>query len=58
MLALHNRKLPDNALAYEQIFEQWVSRAKAQSEASRDREAARERLAFALAAEWPAKVLE
>ena len=57
LLALHNRKLPDNALTYEQIVEQWVSRAKAQSEASRDREAARERLAFALTAEWPAKVV-
>jgi dienelactone hydrolase len=55
MLALHGRELPKNALAYEQVFDQWVRIAKSQAPA--DRAAARERLALALMAEWPAKVV-
>jgi dienelactone hydrolase len=57
LLVLSNRKLPDNALTYDQIFEQWVRKARAQNESNRDRETARQRLALALAAEWPGKVL-
>jgi hypothetical protein len=56
MLALHNRKLPDNALNYEQLLEQWIEAARKQSETA-DREALRDRLGYVLAAEWPARVL-
>lgn len=57
MLALHNRKLPENALSYEQLLEQWIREAKQQNEATSDRSALRERLRYALAADWPAKVI-
>jgi len=56
LLALHNRSLPDNALNYDQLLDQWVRAASKQTEMS-DREALRERLTLTLAAEWPAKVL-
>jgi dienelactone hydrolase len=51
MLALHNRKLPDNAISFQQLFEEWVGLAKEQ------KGNARERLSYALAAEWPGEVL-
>jgi dienelactone hydrolase len=51
MLALFNRKLPDNAISFQQLFEEWVRLSQAQVED------ARERLTFALAAEWPSQVL-
>ena len=57
MLALHNRQLPDNAINYQQIFEQWIRMAQQQSAAARDKVEVRERLAYALMAEWPAKVV-
>ncbi len=50
MLVLHNRKLPDNAVSFQQLFDEWVGFAKAQSESPR------ERLTAALAADWPAEV--
>jgi len=51
MLALHNRKLPDNALSFGQLFDEWIRLSQAQTENPR------ERLAGALAAEWPSEVL-
>ncbi|HTX33682.1 MAG TPA: alpha/beta hydrolase [Bryobacteraceae bacterium] len=51
MLALMNRKLPDNAVSFEQLFDEWKRFSQAQTG---DR---RERLAYALAAEWPHDVL-
>ncbi|MGA2271525.1 MAG: hypothetical protein ABSH44_23930 [Bryobacteraceae bacterium] len=51
MLALHNRTLPGNALSFQQVFEEWVRLAKEQTGD------ARERLAYALAADWPSEVL-
>jgi len=51
MLALHNRTLPDNALNFSQIFDEWIRLAQAQTSDER------ERLTYTLAAEWPAKVL-
>jgi dienelactone hydrolase len=51
MLALHNRTLPANALSFQQLFDEWVRLAKEQTGN------ARERLAYALAAEWPSEVL-
>jgi hypothetical protein len=56
LLALHNRKLPDNALGYQGLVEQWISAAEAQTKAA-DREALRERLTLALTAEWPSQAL-
>jgi hypothetical protein len=51
MLALHNRTLPANALSFPQLFDEWVRLAKEQTGN------ARERLACALAADWPSAVL-
>jgi dienelactone hydrolase len=51
MLVLHNRKLPDNAISYQQLFEEWIRLSKDQPENPR------ERLTSALAADWPAEVL-
>ena len=51
MLVLMNRKLPDNAVSFEQLFDEWKRFSQAQTG---DR---RERLAYALAAEWPHDVL-
>ena len=51
MLALFNRTLPDNAISFRQLFDEWIHMAQAQTGDSR------ERLTLALAAEWPAEVL-
>jgi dienelactone hydrolase len=51
MLALHNRTLPANAVTFEQLFAAWVRMSKEQTGNER------ERLAYALAAEWPGDVL-
>jgi dienelactone hydrolase len=51
MLALHNRTLPDNAISFAQLFDQWKRMAQAQTGS------ARERLTLALAAEWPSNVV-
>ena len=51
MLALFNRKLPDNAISFSQLFEKWVRFAKEQTGDER------ERLTYALAAEWPSRVI-
>jgi dienelactone hydrolase len=51
MLALFNRTLPANALNYQQLFDEWVRLAKEQNANPR------ERLAYALAADWPSEVL-
>jgi dienelactone hydrolase len=49
LLALHNRTLPPNALTFEQLFAEWRRLSQAQTGNER------ERLAYALAAEWPEK---
>jgi dienelactone hydrolase len=56
MLALHGRGLPDGALTYDGIFAQWKAASRRQAEAA-DATDLRERLRFALAAEWPEAVL-
>ena len=56
MLALANRKLPDNALTYPQIFAQWQKAAKKQIDETTSRDVLRERLQLAFAAEWPSEV--
>jgi len=55
MLALHNRTLPANALTREGLFDEWRRIAKRQSDIS-DAAVLRERLTYALAADWPEKV--
>ncbi len=50
MLALHNRTLPAGALTFEQLFAEWVRMSREQT--GNDRE----RLTYALAAEWPEHV--
>jgi hypothetical protein len=51
MLALYNRKLPDNAISFQQLFDEWKRLSAAQSGNEK------ERLTYALGAEWPASVL-
>jgi len=51
MLVLMNRKLPDNAVSFEQLFDEWKRFSREQTGD------ARERLTYALAAEWPRQVL-
>jgi dienelactone hydrolase len=51
MLALHNRTLPANAVTFEQLFAEWVRMSREQTGNER------ERLTYALAAEWPKEVL-
>ena len=50
MLVLHNRKLPDNAVTFAQLFDEWTRLAREQTSGFR------ERLTAALAAEWPSEV--
>ncbi len=50
MLVLHNRTLPPGALTFEQIFAEWVRMSREQTGNER------ERLTYALAAEWPEHV--
>jgi hypothetical protein len=57
MLALHNRKLPDNALDYEGNFAQWVRTSKTLVGEITDRNQLREMMEFALGAEWPQRVV-
>lgn len=51
MLVWHRRSMPDGALDHAGVRERWISMARAQSDYTR------ERLALALASEWPAEVL-
>ncbi len=51
MMVLSNRKLPDNAISFEQLFDEWKRLSQAQTGD------ARARLTAALATEWPAHVL-
>jgi hypothetical protein len=52
LLVLHNRTLPANALTFQGLFDLWMRLAKEQSGDPR------ERLSYALAADWPARVLD
>jgi len=57
MLALANRKLPDNALTYPQIFAGWQKASKKQFDETASQELLRRRLQLALAAEWPSDIV-
>jgi dienelactone hydrolase len=51
MLALFNRTLPDNAISFQQLFDEWIRLSQQQTGNEK------ERLTYALAAEWPSQVL-
>jgi len=57
MLVWQGKTLPQNAVTYEQLVEQWIAAAKKQTAETRDVETLRERLRLALAAEWPERVI-
>ena len=57
MLVLSGRTLPSNALTYEGVFDKWKSIARKQADETLDKTALRDRLRWAMAAEWPEKVL-
>jgi hypothetical protein len=56
MMVFHGRRLPDNAVTYDQLFEQWIAAAKKQSAETRGAEQFRERLFYSIGASWPDKV--
>jgi hypothetical protein len=57
LLALHNRTLPSGALDYDGLVAQWKKTAQSLVSGVADRAQLRELLAFALGAEWPARVI-
>jgi hypothetical protein len=57
MLALHSRQLPNNALNYDSLFRQWRDSAMRQTAQTRDQVVLRQRLAYALASEWPSQIV-
>ncbi|MBS1856466.1 MAG: hypothetical protein JST11_13950 [Acidobacteria bacterium] len=56
MLALFNRKLPENALDLEGVRREWIERAR-EAAARPTAEQSREMLQLALGAEWPRRVI-
>jgi len=57
MLVWHRRPLPNNALTYQQLLEQWIAAAKKQTVDASDPAVLRDRLRLALGTEWPGRVL-
>ncbi len=57
MMVFWGRRLPADAVTYEELFRWWRQAARRQSEQIRAPEQMRERLRLALKAKWPAKVL-
>ena len=57
MLALHNRKLPPDALSYKQIFELWRQVSAKQTDAIADMDLLRRNLATILTVKWPEHVV-
>jgi hypothetical protein len=57
MLALFGRSRPANALNYAALVEQWVASARRQNDSASDPAAMRERLAYALLAAQPERVV-
>jgi len=57
MMVFWGRRLPANAVTYEELFRWWKQVARGQSEQIRAPEQMRARLQLALKTEWPAKVL-
>jgi len=56
MMVFSGRALPSNAVTYEKLFEHWVRAAKKQNDSTVNPKDLRERLAAALATEWPTAV--
>jgi hypothetical protein len=56
LLALRDGRLPPNALDYDGLFRQWKAAAQVQNEREHETGALRDRLAYALGAEWPQNV--
>ena len=56
MMVFHGRRLPANALNYDQLLAQWIAAAKRQTAETKDPELLRQRLALAIGAEWPSRV--
>ena len=57
MLALSNRKLPDNALDFPGVFEQWKKMGREAADSVTEPAQLQEMLRYALGAEWPGRVL-
>ncbi len=57
MLALHGKQLPKNAVDHDGLFRQWRDSAMRQTAQTRDQAVLRQRLAYALASEWPSRVV-
>ena len=57
MLALHGRQLPKDALNYDGLFRQWRDAARRQTSQTQDLSVLRQRLEYALASEWPSRVV-
>jgi dienelactone hydrolase len=56
MMVFSGRALPSNAVTYEKLFEHWVRAAKKQNDSTVNPKDLRERLAAALATQWPTAV--
>jgi dienelactone hydrolase len=56
MMVFSGRTLPDNAVEYEKLFENWVRAAKKQNDSTVDPAELRTRLSLALASQWPESV--
>lgn len=57
MMVWHGKALPQNAVSYEQLVEQWIADARKQTDETRDVDALRERLRLALGSEWPERLI-
>jgi dienelactone hydrolase len=56
MMVFAGRALPDNAVRYDQLFDNWIRAAKKQNDSTIDPKELRDRLSLALATHWPAAV--
>jgi dienelactone hydrolase len=56
LMVFHGRQLPDSAIKYDQLRDQWIAAARKQNEETRDLELFRERLSYSIGARWPAEV--
>jgi dienelactone hydrolase len=56
LMVFSGRALPDNAVTYEKLFENWVRAAKKQNDSTIDPAELRLRLSLALGTQWPTNV--
>lgn len=57
LLVLNGRRLPENALDYPRLVDAWINASRKQTDETSDPKALRERLSYALATEWPERIL-